>query len=167
MATRRRLAWEVLLSCLLSIRDTQRVLSEELSEQKRKEDPGEIYFGWRKIIQSWMPGIIWSPLNGGNQQSIIKGPREYEGYYVLVAWWREKERRCWDFIESMSISKGDKQTHGNAEKIETKIGEINELHVCVWTQYIRQPWLLDLSDIDFGLVITRLMWILVYGKYMA
>ena len=62
-----------------------------------------------------MLGIIWSPLNGGNQQSIIKGPREYEGYYVLVAWWREKERRCWDFIESMSISKGDKQTHGNAE----------------------------------------------------
>ena len=40
-----RLAWEDLLSFLLSIRDTQRVLSEELSEQKRKEDPGEIYFG--------------------------------------------------------------------------------------------------------------------------
>ena len=24
-------------------------------------------------------------LSMGNQQSIIKGPREYEGYYVLVA----------------------------------------------------------------------------------
>ena len=103
-------------------------------------------------------------LSMGNQQSIIKGPREYEGYYVLVAWWREKERRCWDFIESMSISKGDKQTHHNAENNEIKIGQINELKVCVWTQYIRQPWLLDLSDIDFGLMITRLMWILVYRK---
>ena len=78
-----------------------------------------------------MPGIIWSPLNGGNQQSIIKGPREYEGYYVLVAWWREKERRCWDFIESMSISKGDKQTHGNAEKkLKRKLGKyLNSMYV--------------------------------------